>query len=118
MFYYCFAWYGRYSAAFGLFEQMEAWDGALASGIPVFSWLGPVVLLVSALLTAGYLLPVGMKAFFPGEEWEKAHGGDSKITVSLWMVVPVTVLAGLTLLLGLFSGSLTSYIAGLAGRLM
>ena len=44
--------------------------GALASGaaagLPaVLSWLAPVVLLVSALLTAGYLLPVTTGGFFP-----------------------------------------------------
>ena len=32
--------------------------GALNSGTGIFSWLGPVVLLVSALLTAGYLFPI------------------------------------------------------------
>ena len=31
--------------------------GSLDSGIPVISWLGPAILLISALLTAGYLLP-------------------------------------------------------------
>lgn len=41
-------------------------QGALQSGTGVFAWLGPMVLLVSALLTAGYLLPVAMKGFFPG----------------------------------------------------
>lgn len=42
-------------------------QGALQSDTGVFAWLGPVVLLVSALLTAGYLLPVAMKGFFPGD---------------------------------------------------
>ena len=42
-------------------------QGALQSDMGVFAWLGPVVLLVSALLTAGYLLPVAMKGFFPGD---------------------------------------------------
>lgn len=41
--------------------------GAMEGAMPVFSWLGPVVLLVSALLTAGYLLPISIRAFLPGE---------------------------------------------------
>ena len=40
-------------------------SAAIGSGIPVFSVLAPVMLLVSALLTAGYLLPVSVEAFFP-----------------------------------------------------
>lgn len=50
-------------------------EGALQSGTGVFSWLGPVVLLVSALLTAGYLLPIAMKGFFPGPEPD-LHSAD------------------------------------------
>ena len=42
--------------------------GALDSGLAVFSWLVPVVLLISALLTAGYLLPISIAGFFPGRD--------------------------------------------------
>lgn len=49
--------------------------GSLQSGAGVFSWLGPAVLLVSALLTAGYLLPIAMKGFFPGKEEESSGEG-------------------------------------------
>ena len=43
------------------------WRKALESGSGTFSWLGPVVLLVSALLTAGYLLPVTIDGFCPAK---------------------------------------------------
>ncbi|MCF0142193.1 MAG: hypothetical protein HUJ75_02320, partial [Parasporobacterium sp.] len=57
--------------------------GALDSGIPVFGWLGPVVLLVSALLTAGYLLPISIKGFLPGnDEEDEADNGDLSDTYS------------------------------------
>lgn len=36
----------------GFFSKWELAQGAMASGVATFSWLGPVVLLVSALLTA------------------------------------------------------------------
>ena len=39
--------------------------GAMESNIGFFSYLGPAVLLTSAFLTAGYLLPIMAKAFFP-----------------------------------------------------
>ncbi len=41
--------------------------GALESGIPVIRWLGVAVLLVSALLTAGYLLTISLHVFFSDE---------------------------------------------------
>lgn len=41
-------------------------QGALTADVGAFRILGPAVLLVSALLTAGYLLPVTVKGFLPG----------------------------------------------------
>ena len=41
-------------------------QGALEAGVGVFGIVGPAVLLVSALLTAGYLLPITTSGFFPG----------------------------------------------------
>lgn len=89
--------------------------GALSSGgmlppgeIGIFSWLGPAALLLSALLTAGYLLPVMMKGFFPGEE---ACGKDLKREEpARCMLLPLLILAALTLALGIVPGPLTSFI--------
>jgi multicomponent Na+:H+ antiporter subunit D len=50
----------------GFISKWYLIKGALAADIGIFSWLGPVVLLISALLTAGYLLPPVISAFFPG----------------------------------------------------
>ena len=55
--------------ASGFISKWHLALGALGSGIPVFSWLGPVVLLVSALLTAGYLLPITVNGFLPGADY-------------------------------------------------
>jgi len=75
--------------------------GALQSEIEPFSWLGPVVLLVSALLTAGYLFPIVMKGFFPGEQGEQED--DLKENpVPVTMEISLMVLALLALLLGIF----------------
>ena len=68
--------------------------GSLDSGIPVISWLGPVILLVSALLTAAYLLPVSIHGFFPGENYD--YGSLEKKEPNGWMLVPILALAVLS----------------------
>lgn len=73
--------------------------GALETeGIGILSWLGPIVLLVSALLTAGYLLPLGMKAFLPGKDYTDDFGTLEKVPVS--MLVPIIILTFLSVLIG------------------
>lgn len=90
--------------------------GALHTGIPVFSWLGPVILLISALLTAGYLLPVSMEGFFPGKEYDaKRFQGKEP---PLLMRVPLMIFAGFTLALGLFPNVLTNILSAVADFLM
>ena len=77
--------------------------GALASGAAsglhaVLSWLAPVVLLVSALLTAGYLLPVTTGGFFPGRDFNRKKilylDGDRALTIPLCIFTAVAVLLG------------------------
>ena len=98
--------------------------GALASGTGVWAWLGPVVLLMSALLTAGYLLPLTIQGFFPGADWDKEmpklHAGQvsqelhweaaaedrKKAEPSVWMLAPILVLTAGALLFGCFPGAL------------
>ncbi len=76
-------------------------QGALESGISVLSWLGPVILLISALLTAAYLFPITVAGFFPGKDYqEEARNREG----GKLMLVPLLVLAVGTLLLGVFSG--------------
>ena len=93
----------------GVFGALGAGEGTISAGeIGIFSWLGPVVLLLSALMTAGYLLPVAMKGFFPGGETE---GMDLKREEpSPCMLVPLLILAALTLILGIAPGPLESFI--------
>ncbi len=91
-------------------------EGALSSGTPVFSWLGPVVLLVSALLTAGYLLPLTVNGFFPGADYD--YGSFKKREPSPLMTVPVLILTVLSVLAGLCSGWLIQYFAGIIDRII
>ena len=74
--------------------------GSLTTDIPVFHWLGPVILLVSALLTAGYLLPLTILGFLPGADYdyEKLKNREP----SLFMTIPIVIMTILSVLIGLF----------------
>lgn len=78
--------------------------GALNSNIKVFSWLGPVVLLVSALLTAGYLLPISINGFMPGKDFkiEENEALSKAHEPKLIMLVPIIVLTLISIFIGVF----------------
>ncbi len=83
--------------------------GSLETGIPGFAWAGPVILLVSALLTAGYLLPLTIRGFFPGADYD--YTALKKKEPAKWMTIPVLILTVLTVLAGLFPNILVQYIS-------
>ena len=87
-------------------------EGSL-SAFPELGWIGAAVLLVSALLTAGYLLPPVSKGFFPGEDFE-----FKRIRCGLCIRIPLCVLACAALLLGLFPAQLLGWLSGLAAGLL
>ena len=91
-------------------------EGCLESGIAGFSWIGPAALLVSALLTAGYLLPVSIRGFLHTPEKELVL--DKYKEPSLYMLIPVVILAAATLILGLYPMPLITFISGIANALM
>lgn len=90
--------------------------GSLGSGIEIFSWLGPVVLLISALLTAGYLLPITIQGFLPGADYEY-HELKKKEPAKV-MVIPLVVLAALTVVLGVFPNPLIEYISDIVNAVL
>ncbi len=74
--------------------------GALdESGLSALSVIGPVILLVSALLTAGYLLPVAMRAFMPGAN--AVNSFEKCEDISLKMIVPIVILTALSAAVGI-----------------
>lgn len=99
----------------GFISKWYLASGALNSHIEVFQFLGPVILLVSALLTAGYLLPVTIKGFFPGESYD--YENTEKSEADGLMLVPMVILTALSVLIGLFPNELIGYINGLIGNL-
>ena len=94
--------------ASGFISKWHLAEGALSSGTGIFTWLGPVVLLVSALLTAGYLLPVTIRGFLPGADFD--YTGLRRKEPNLYMIIPLLVFAALSILLGVFPSPLIEYI--------
>ena len=84
----------------GFISKWYLAQGALSSKIQVFSWLGPVVLLVSALLTAGYLLPLTIQGFLPGADYD--YENLKKNEPTKWMTIPVMVLTILSVIVGIY----------------
>ncbi len=86
--------------------------GSLMSGATPYSWLGPVILLASALLTAGYLLPVTVRGFFPGVNY--GVGKINRMEPDMIMYVPMIVMSVMTLILGVYPGLVTATIQKIA----
>ena len=70
--------------------------------------------MVSALLTAFYLLPIVSAAFFPGRDFDAGE----KCEVPKTMLIPQIVFAGLTVILGMFPNELLSDCFMISGWLM
>ncbi len=102
--------------ASGFISKWYLCVGALHTGMPVFSWLGPVVLLVSALLTAGYLLPVTIQGFFVGKDYDYASL-VKKEPVKM-MVAPVLILTALALLLGIVPQGLLQSFSDIVAQML
>lgn len=107
--------------ASGFVSKWYLATGALASGTGVWTFIGPVVLLVSALLTAGYLLPVMIQGFFPGQDFDgqeiKERGLEGK-EPSWLMLVPIGILAAGALLFGCFPGGLIQMLESVAASVL
>lgn len=98
---------------------------ALNSGTGAFSVLAPVILLISALLTAGYLFPIMINGFFPGEE-ETAVDVEGDVELDIdndehlsidatprMMWIPLICLCAASLAVGLFGNTLLSFFGGI-----
>ena len=100
----------------GFISKWYLAEGALESGIPGFRWVGPVILLISALLTAGYLLPITIQGFFPGADYD--YESFKKKEPSRYMTIPVLILTILSVLIGLFPEYLVNYLSQIIGKIL
>ena len=75
------------------------------SGSPL-ALLGVAALLISALLTAIYMLTIVVRAYFPGKDFD--YGAIADVDDPNWMMlVPLGVFAFLILFFGLCSGQVS-----------
>lgn len=105
----------------GFISKWYLAQGALASQTAVFGWLGPVVLLISALLTAGYLLPLMIQGYFPGADFDGKEIEKRKLSgrePSWLMLGPVVLLTAGAVLFGCFPGRLLSLLESVAGTVL
>lgn len=79
-------------------------SGALDAPVGALSWIAPVVLLMSALLTALYLFPISIQALFAGGD----GGGITAKEANAKMLAPVVALTAAAVLTGVFSAPLTA----------
>lgn len=86
---------GGYIAKFFLIE-----GALLDTALPVVRIVGPIILLVSALLTAGYLFPITMRGFLPGKDFVLDETKEYK-KLPATCIVPIIVLTVLALLVGI-----------------
>jgi len=106
----------------GFFSKWQLATGALESDVAFFSWFGPAVLLVSALLTGAYLLPISINGFFPGHEGGHGHAHAAErvesCEVPACMYIPMIVLAVLIVVLGLCPSLVETAIAAVAAAVL
>ncbi len=90
--------------------------GSLKSGIPGYAWVGPVVLLLSAMLTAGYLLPISIQGFFPGADYD--YGSLKKREPNLLMTVPMILFTAAAVIFGVFPGTFMGFLQTIAAAIV
>ena len=94
----------------GFVSKWYLCTGALsAESVGIIKYIGPVVLIVSALLTAGYLLPITTRGFFPGEGFEAGEKCEPSATT----LVPMLILAAASVYFGVFQSGLISVITNI-----
>ena len=88
----------------GFLSKWVIASAAIRTGSGVMAILPPAILLVSALLTAGYLLPITISAFFPGKDFEESEAISCE--PSRLMTIPMICLCFVTLVVGLFGSTI------------
>ena len=83
----------------GFLSKWYLATGSLAEGIPVINWMGPAVLLASALMTAAYLLSIAIHGFFPSNK----EANIDCVEAPRRMQFSMAVMAFLVIILGLFA---------------
>ena len=81
-------------------------SGALSLGS--LGIIGIIILMISALLTAGYLLPIVTDAFFPGDDFNYSRVAATKLSWN--MKIPLLLLSAGSILTGLFADYIINFL--------
>ena len=100
----------------GFVSKWQLATGAMEAGVGAFGVAGPIVLIISALLTAAYLLQLTITGFFPGSDFDGA--GLACRESGKLMTVPMIVLAAGVVLCGVLAQPLTNVIATAASAIL
>ena len=100
----------------GFVSKWELATGSLQTGLAGFDVIGPVILIVSALLTAAYLLPVTINGFFPGSDYD--YAGLTNKEGGKLMTVPMILLAVGVVVTGVFAQPLIHAVAVAAASVL
>ena len=90
----------------GFISKWYLCQGALESGISIVKYVGPAILLISVLLTAGYLFSIVIMGFFPGETFD--YTSLKKQKLASCMFIPLVAFAILIVFFGIWPEGLLS----------
>ena len=100
----------------GFISKVHLLMGAMSSNYPTLGKVGAGILLISALLAAGYLIPIFASAFFPGAKFK--YEGRSKSEPNKLIIIPLILLAFLSLSLGVFPTFLVDSLGAISALLL
>lgn len=96
----------------GFISKWKLTEAAVESG-NILSYVGIVCLLISALLTAIYMLNIVVRAFFPKQDFD--YNTIKNVKDPGWkMCLPLLICAAGAIALGLFSGPLVQFFTDIA----
>lgn len=99
----------------GFISKWNLAGAAVESGNPL-AYAGIVCLLISALLTAIYMLTIVVRAFFPEKSFDNSKIKEYR-DPSWKMMVPLSIFAILILIFGLYSGPIVDFLTDVANGL-
>ncbi len=94
----------------GFISKWYLATGAVQADIPVFSWLGPILLLTSAIFTAVYLFTPVIDGFSGGED-------TGKKDVNITMAIPLITLAIITFVTGVYITPISNFLTSICSTL-
>lgn len=100
----------------GFVSKLYLAMGSLQLSSNLFGIFGIIVLILSSLLTAGYLLPIVIKAFFPGNDFD--YQSLEKYPSKLFFNIPVVILSLGIVILGVYPEPIINYITSITQNIM